>query len=278
MLPALAVLGVFTFYPLVFGIIISLYDYSVVGQAHFVGLENFARMFQDEYFWVAMGNSLKYLLVVPPIQVFSILLAILVNRKVRGIGVFRVSYYVPVVTSMVAVAIIWSWLFDPKGLINAVLIGLGLSERGVNWLLDPRWALWVVMFVTLWKGLGYYMMIYLAGLQVIPTELEEAAAIDGATRWQVLRKVTVPLLKPSIILCSIISAKEALRTFDEVFVMTNGGPVNSTLVMGLKIYDQAFNRFEFGYAAALGIALAVVIGVLTVINFKVLGRGGVDYY
>src|SRR3989304_1947054 len=209
MLPALVLLGVFTFYPVGFGTVLSLFAYNLrtllgMEPARFIGLEHFRALWSDRFFWIALSNSVKYILVVPILQFSSILLAIAVNRRLRGIAWFRAAYYLPVITSIVVVGLLWRWLYEQDGIINYVLLALGLIERPISWLGNPDLALYSVMFVTFWKGLGYYMVIYLAGLQTISPEYEEAAMIDGAGRWQVFRHVTLPLLRPSVLAVGIM--------------------------------------------------------------------------
>lgn len=283
LLPALLMLAVFTFYPVGFGTVLSLYSYNLrtlIGMeaARFVGFDHFRHIWSDRFFWIAMGNSVKYILVVPVIQICSILLAIAVNRRLRGITWFRAAYYIPVITSMVVVGLIWRWLYEQDGIINYVLLSLGIIDRPISWLGNPSLALYSVMFVTLWKGIGYYMVIYLAGLQAISPEYEEAAMIDGAGRWQVFRHVTLPLLRPSILVASTISTMAAMKVFEEVYVMTGGGPMFRTFTMFLYIFDVGFQRFDFGYAAALALVLAAGIMVLSALNFFVFRRGGYEYY
>lgn len=277
-LPAMAVLIVFQFYPIVWGIPLAFTDYSVVGATHWIGLQNFTQAFQDPVFWISMKNSLLYVVVVPPLQLLSILLAVLINRKIRGITVFRTLYYIPVVTSMVAVAITWNWLYSQQGILNYILEQLHIISKGIDWLNTPGLSLYMVMVVTAWKGLGYYMLIYLAGLQAIPAELIEAAKIDGAGRARVIRHITFPLLTPFILLCSIISVMGAIRVFDEVFVMTNGGPADMTNVSSLYIYQQAFQNFQFGYAAAVGLIVGFVVWIFTVLSFWINRRSGASHY
>ncbi|NLJ86989.1 MAG: sugar ABC transporter permease [Firmicutes bacterium] len=278
LLPAFVFLGIFTFYPMVRGLIASFHEWSVLAPPRYLGLDNFREALSDPYFKIAMTNSIKYLLIVPVIQVLSIALAVLVNREIPGVGFFRAAYYLPVVTPMVTVAITWGWIFDSSGVLNYILLSLGLIKEPISWLVNAKTALGSVMFVTMWKGLGYYMVMYLAGLQSIPKELEEAAVIDGANGWQVIRHVTMPLLRPSILICSTLSAMAALRVFDEVFVMTQGGPMGKTLVAGLYIYQQAFESYRFGYAAAVSLILGIVVMIFTVINFRAMSRGGLRYY
>jgi len=283
MLPALVLLGVFTFYPVGFGTVLSLFAYNLrtllgMEPARFIGLEHFRALWSDRFFWIALSNSLKYILVVPVLQFSSILLAIAVNRRLRGIAWFRAAYYLPVITSIVVVGLLWRWLYEQDGIINYMLLALGLIERPISWLGNPDLALYSVMFVTFWKGLGYYMVIYLAGLQTISPEYEEAALIDGAGRWQVLRHVTLPLLRPSVLVASTISTIAALKIFEEVYVMTGGGPIFRTFTMFFYIFDVGFQKFDFGYAAALAVVLAVGIMILSALNFAVFRRGGFEYY
>lgn len=278
LLPALVLLAVFTFYPVVFGTVLSLFDYNVITPPRFVGAANFQALWGDRYFWTALRNSLVYLAVVPVLQLGSIILALWVRRPLRSIAWFRAAYYVPVITSIVVVGLVWRWLYDDAGLINYLLLRLGIAHAPVHWLTDPRLALYAVMLVTLWKGLGYYMVIYLAGLEAIPPEFDEAAAIDGAGPVARLFRVTIPLLRPSILLASTISAIAALRVFEEVYVMTGGGPVFSTYTLFYYMFDQAFNALHLGYAAAVGVVLAAVTIVLSVANFRLLQQGGLSYY
>lgn len=274
--PALLLLAVFTVYPIVWGTLLSLFHYNIVSPPRFAGLANYLRLLHDPKLWIAMQNSLLYLLVVPVIQAASIGLAILVNRELRGIALFRACFYVPVITSIVVVAIIWRWILGDKGLVNGLLGVLRLGE--VHWLTSPAVALLAVMFVTFWKGLGYYMVIYLAGLANIPPELEESARIDGATCWQTLRHVTLPLLKPSIALCSIISSIAALKVFGEIFVMTEGGPLFATTTMVYYIYEEAFTKLHLGYASTLAVVLAVMIGIFSYFNVRFFREGGLEAY
>ncbi|MBI2265457.1 MAG: sugar ABC transporter permease [Armatimonadetes bacterium] len=266
--PALLFLLVFTFYPTIWGILLSFFDYNMLRTLDdgtlappvFVGVSNFERIFRDPYFYIALKNSLLYLLVVPVIQLLSIGLAMAVNRPMRLITFFRASYYVPVITSIVVVGISWKWLFRSDGLINVLLQKTPLLHGSVGWLTDRNIALFSVMFVTLWQGLGYYMVLYLAGLQSIPAEYEEAARLDGASPFRVFAKITLPLLKPTVALCSIISCISALKVFGEIYVMTEGGPEYSTLTLVYYIFGKAFNEFQMGYASALAAVLAVFVG------------------
>lgn len=280
-IPGFVLMVVFIFFPILFGVPLAFTNYSVVDEMKWVGLKNFKRAFNDPVFIKAIWNSIIYIVVVPVIQILSILMAILVNNTLRGVQFFRVAYFVPVVTSMVAAAIAWRWMFQGNGVLNYFLQSAGLISKPISFLAEADWALIAIMCVTIWKGLGYYMMIYLAGLQSIPTEMQEAARIDGAGRAKVIWYVTIPLLKPFVLLCSLISMMSAIRVFDEVYVMTTpqpGGPFNATMTTAVYTYEKAFKDFNFGYAAALGLIVSVIIMVISIIMFKYGKKGGVNYY
>ncbi|MCM3749965.1 sugar ABC transporter permease [Paenibacillus pasadenensis] len=278
MAPGLLVITVFVLFPIVYSIPLSLTNYSVLGETRFIGLDNFTKAFRDDDFLISLYNSVLYIMVVPVLQLLSILMAILVNSRIPGIKAFRAAYYIPVVTSMVAVALMWNWLLSQNGVVNYILISLGLTDEKIGWLTTSSTALYVLMFITLWKGLGYYMMLYLAGLQSIPADLYEAAIMDGASQSQRIRHITIPLLRPYIFFCSLISLMGAIRVFDEMFVLTNGGPGTATLTSSLYIYQQGIAKFDFGYASALGLIVSVIIGALSVLLFRFNRRGGVNPY
>jgi putative chitobiose transport system permease protein len=283
--PALLILLVFTFYPMVCGVSLAFTEFSLLRHSQdgqlvmprLVGLQNFLKLWVDPYFWKALLNSLQYLLVVPVIQILSIGIAVLVDKPFPGRQLFRTAFYIPVITSVVVVGITWNWVFRSDGLANYLLGLLGLGPIG--FLTDPRFALYSIMFVTLWQGLGYYMILYLAGMQSIPPELEEAARLDGASSWDVFWHVTVPMLKPTVALCTIISCISALKVFGEIFVMTpQGGPNQSTLTMVYYIYQKGFEDFDMGYSAAIALVLAGVVAVISWINVRYFKEGGLTSY
>ena len=274
MAPALILLILFVFVPIIGSLPLAFFDYSGIGETSFTGLDNFKRLFDDSQFRIAMLNSVLFIVVVPPIQILSIMLAVLVNQKLPGIGFFRVLYYIPVVTSMVAVSIIWGFLFDPNGVINIALMEWKVISQPLGFLQSTSTAMLCVMFITVWQGLGYYMMLYLAGLQSIPAELEEAAHIDGANKLVALIKIKMPLLKPYIWFCTLNSIISAVGVFDVVFVLTQGGPNNSTMVINYYSYYKAFNDYEFGYSAAVGLVLAVITTILSIVVFAYGKQGG----
>ena len=283
-LPMLALKAVYTFWPILFGTYLAFTEYNIISPPRWVGLRNFEELFglgafagrgPDRDFWYGLTNSIKYVLVVPVIQVLSIGLAMLVNRQLPAIGLFRTAYYVPVVTSFAVVGLMWNWMYNQYGPVNFILTRLGLMnpDNPTNLLANPHLALYAVMFVTIWKGLGYYMVLYLAGLQSIDRSLEEAAVIDGASRAQVFWNITLPGLRPTILVCSLLSTISAIKVFEEIFVMTSGGPAGSTYTAMYFVYAQAFQDFRYGYAAAAGLVIAAVSLIFGLVNFR-LTRGG----
>lgn len=274
MAPAIIMLIVFVFAPIIGSLPLMFYDYSVMGETKFIGLDNFKRAFSDPEFFTSIINSIIFVAVVPVIQLLSILLALLVNRKLKGISVFRTLIYIPVITSMVAVSIIWGFLFDPSGAVNTVLQNMGIISEPLGFLSDGKTAMICIMFITVWQGLGYYMMLYLAGLQSIPKELEEAATVDGANKFRILVKIKMPLLKPYIWFCSLTSIISAVGVFDVVYVLTQGGPNNATLVINYYSFKKAFTDFQFGYSAAIGAVQAVITSILSIIVFVYGKKGG----
>ncbi|WP_446684558.1 carbohydrate ABC transporter permease [Cyanobacterium sp. HL-69] len=266
--PALIVLTLIVFYPAIqaFSLSFSSYGYDLTQPPEWVGLQNFERLVQDELFRKTLLNSLLYMVgVVPALVILPLFLAIAVNQKLKGINWFRAAYYTPVVISMVVAGIAWKALYWSNGIFNQIWLGLGFSS-GLPWLTSPDWAIWSVMVVTIWKGLGYYMVIYLAGLQSIPAELYEAGAIDGSDGWQKHFDITIPLMKPYIFLVAVISALSATKVFEEVFLLTQGGPRNSSKTVVYYIYEKAFQELDINYASAMGLVLFMAILVLSIAN------------
>jgi putative chitobiose transport system permease protein len=273
LLPAVVLFALFYVWPLVTTIQLSFYKYNVVTPARWVGLANFTQLIHDPLFWQSLGNSLLYTLGAIPFGVIlPLLLAVLVNRRIRGIGVYRLIYYLPVVTMTVAVSIAWEFVFNRRGALNWLLTSLGVINQPVNWLLDPRFALWALVVVAGWQNMGYFMMIFLAGLQSIPSELYDAAAVDGCNGWRRLWYITVPLLRPYIAVCLILTCLGAMQTFTTIYVMTQGGPDNATTSLGYYIWQQAFQNFNMGYANAMGIAFWLILIVMSLINFRLTAR------
>ena len=271
LLPALAVLGIAVFYPAfqAFSLSFTQYDLDLTQAPQWVGLKNFQKLFNDKVFWQTIRNTFLYLIGVVPILVIVPLgLAILVNQKLRGIRWFRIAYYTPVIISMVVAGIAWKALYASDGILNQLLKLVGLTD-GIPWLTSPDLALWSVMLVTIWKGLGYYMVIYLAGLQGIPVDLYEAAAIDGSDGWQKHWDITIPLMRPYLSLVAVISSISAMKVFEEVYIMTQGGPLNHSKTVVYYVYEKAFQDLEINYASAIGLVLFLFILILSIINLKI---------
>ncbi len=269
LLPALIALSISVFWPALQAFYLSFTSFGIdlTTAPTWVGGKNIQRLLHDPVFWQTVANSLLYLVgVVPVLTVTPLLLAILVNRSLPGMHWLRLAYYSPVVISMVVAGIAWRWLFAESGLLNQILVSLGISKEGIPWLTSPSLALTSVMVVTLWKGIGYYMVIYLAGLQAIPQELYEAAAIDGADDWRRHWHITIPLMRPYGVLVVIISAISATKVFEEVYIMTQGGPRNSSKTVVYYIYEQAFEKLEISYACATGLILFLAILLLSALR------------
>lgn len=249
------------------------YEYDLTQAPTWVGLANFEALLQDQVFWQTLGNTLLYLIcVVPLLAIAPLGLAILVNQTLPGIHWFRTAYYTPVIISMVVAGIAWRWLYAQNGLLNQLLAQLGWIDGAIPWLTSPDFALFSVMAVTVWKGLGYYMVIYLAGLQGISVDLYEAAALDGSDGWGKHWDITIPLMRPYILLVGVISAISATKVFEEVYIMTQGGPLNSSKTIVYYLYERAFQDLEISYACTIGLVLFILIFSLSIINLK-LGQG-----
>ncbi|PPS45814.1 carbohydrate ABC transporter permease [Chroococcidiopsis sp. TS-821] len=275
LLPALLILGLTVFWPALQAFYLSFtrYEYDLTQPPQWIGWENFQRLWNDAVFWQTLGNTLLYLVcVVPVLAIAPLALAILVNQKLRGMHWFRAAYYTPVVISMVVAGIAWRWIYDGNGLLNQIIRQVGLSEKGIPWLTSPQWALFSVMAVTVWKGLGYYMVIYLAGLQAIPADLYEAAAIEGSDGIRKHWDITVPLMRPYIVLVAVISAISATKVFEEVYIMTQGGPRNSSKTIVYYLYEQAFRNLEMSYACTIGLVLFLGILGLSILNLKLTNQ------
>ncbi|CAM2803191.1 carbohydrate ABC transporter permease [Janthinobacterium lividum] len=255
--PALLLLAAFSFWPVGYGSVLAFTDYSLIRETRFVGLDNFRYIFNNEMFVSGLKNSLMFLLMVPFVQVGAIVLAVLVNNRLPGIRLFRAAFYVPVVTTVSVVGIMWGFMFHEQGALNYVMMTLKLVNAPVGWLSNDSLALFAVMFVTLWRGLGWYMVMYLAALQSIPSDMQEAAMLDGANRWQRFWKITVPMLRPTIMLCSILSVLAALKAYQEVDVLTQGGPMNSTFTALYYAYDQGLKHLKLPRALAASFVVSL---------------------
>jgi putative chitobiose transport system permease protein len=272
--PALILIGVFILYPILSVIYYSFTEYDISRPPVWIGLENYQKLIGDPTFWLALTHSIVYLIVTPILIVLSIGLAIIVNRQLRGIHVFRALFYVPAVSGSIAIGISWRWLFDTNGLINSALLSLGIVQEPIQWLAEPAAVLPIAMLLTIWAGVGYYSVIFLAGLQNISEDLYDAAVIDGCTDLQKHRHVSVPGLRPQIVFVTVISSLAALKVFDEIYVLTNktGGILDSGTTVVFFLWEQAFRLTHAGYASAIAIVLLLITLVFSIVNVRLLDR------
>ena len=265
-LPALVLLCVFFFIPFIQTIVISLKDYSNdLYNPVFAGLNNYYSIMHSKEFFTSLLNTFLFLvMVVPFLAVFPLIVAIFINQKIKGISLYKVLIYLPVVVSIVVVAIAFKWLYAQDGILNYFISSIGLKPIG--WLTDTRFAMAAVAIVTIYKGIGYYMMIYLSALIGVPKDLYESSEVDGANEFYKHLTVTIPHLMPTIALVVTVSSISALKVFAEIYVMTKGGPLNSTKTMVYYIYERAFENLDLSMASCASVVLLLVILVFSVIN------------
>ena len=276
--PALIALGLFFFLPVAAALILSFTDFDIyavadIGNLRFVGLDNYIHLLETPLFWKALGNTAWFVLLGVPLSIMMSLAAALLldNKLARFKGFFRTVYFAPVVTTLVAVAVIWRYLLHTKyGLVNWALGGIGIGP--IDWLGDPHWSMPAIVLFAVWKNFGYNMIIILAGLQTIPEELHEAARIDGANAFQRLRHVTLPGLAPVLLVVSILTMAGYFQLFAEPYVMTQGGPVESTVSILYFMYEQGFRWWNLGFASAIAFVLFLVMFALTLVQLKVSER------
>lgn len=274
--PALLIIAVFLLYPVVAVVYYSFTDFSIATPPVWIGLRNFKELASDTIFRQALLHSFEYLIVTPILIVLCIILAIVVNRKLPGINAFRAMYYIPVISGSIAVGIAWRLMLDTNGLLNSLLISMGVLKDPIQWLAEPAYTLPIAMLLTIWMGLGYYMMIFLAGLQNIPEELYDAAVIDGCNPLQKHFYISIPALRPQITLVLVVSSLAALEVFNEIFVLTGGlgGILNSGVTIVFYLWRQAFRLQHAGMASAIAIVLMVITLIFSIFNIRMLERGG----
>jgi multiple sugar transport system permease protein len=278
--PALAAIGVFFFLPVAAAFILSFTDFDIYAlasfdNARFVGIRNYMQLLEDPLFWTALKNTAYFLVVGGPLSIaVSLGAALLVHsRLARWKPVFRFVYFAPVVTTLVAVAIVWRFIYHPRfGLLNYALSFVGIGP--IDWLGDPSWAMPAIILLAVWKNFGYNMIIFIAGLQNIPDSLYEAASIDGAGGWQQFWRITVPMLAPTSLFITIITMIGYFQLFAEPYVMTQGGPMKSTLSIVLLMYEQGFRWWNMGYAAALAFVLFAFILAGSLLQSRLQRREG----
>ncbi len=272
--PALTAIFTFLFIPVLVAFLMSFTDFDIYAladfsTARFIGLKNYISLLNDPLFWQSLLNTFYFVLVAGPLNVgIALGAALLLNsRLVRFKAVFRLVYFLPVITTLVAIAIVWRFIYHPRfGILNYLLGFLGLNP--IDWLGDPLWAMPAIILMSVWKNFGYNMIIYLAGLQNIPDALYEAASIEGANAWQTFWRITFPMLAPTTIFVGIITMIGFFQLFTEPYVMTQGGPVNKTLSIVLYMYQEGFRWWHMGYAAAIAFVLFVIIFIFTLLQLR----------
>jgi multiple sugar transport system permease protein len=272
LLPNFVLVLLFTLAPTAAGLVLSFTEWDIISPAKLVGVDNFTRLATDAEFWIALRNTLIYTVVSVPVgMALSLALALLLNLRLPGTIIYRTVLFIPVVMSGVLVSLTWRWLFNPDyGPINYTLSLMGI--RGPNWLSDLRWALPAIMIVTIWKNLGYNMVLFLAALQDVPAEYYDAARIDGANAWREFRYITWPLISPATFFAFIVSMIGSFQVFDIVYMMTRGGPGRATSVMVQYIYENAFQYFKMGYAAAIAMVFFAFILILSLLQWYLRRR------
>lgn len=267
-LPNFIGFGLLTLVPIVVLFYMSFTNWNVFGKADWIGLANFERLIGDGSFRISVVNTLYYsVLHIPLTIVVSLSLALLLNNKLRGVAFFRTAAFFPYITSIVAIAVVWNLLFSPEyGPINEFLRFIGI-QNPPGWLTSPEWAMPAVVIVSTWRDMGYYMILFLAGLQTVPRELHEAARVDGANVWQRFVNVTLPCLRPTMFFVTVMLTINSFKIFDLILVMTEGGPGQSTLVMSQFIYRKGFEESQFGYASAAAVVLFFMCIIVTILQF-----------
>lgn len=268
LLPWLIGLGIFTIYPFVSSLVLSFTDYNLISAPSFVGFQNYVKLFtSDKEFVNSLLATLKYTVMTVPVQLaFALFVAFILNFKLKGINMYRTAYYIPsILGGNVAVAVLWRFLFSADGLINQAIQFFG--GEPVGWLSDPNAAMFVIALLKVWQ-FGSAMVIFLAALKEIPVELYEAAQVDGAKKWTIFFKITLPLISPTIFFNLVMQMVNALQEFNAPYLITNGGPLKATNLTSLMIYNNAFKFFKMGYASAMSWILFIIIMVLTIILFK----------
>nr|WP_205857258.1 sugar ABC transporter permease [Phytoactinopolyspora endophytica] len=270
-LPCLLLFIAFRFGPAVAGGVLSFTDYTIGADTNWIGLENLRRLNEDPLFWRALRTTLTIALLAVPLSILmSLGMALLVRRAFRGSKLFRSIFFLPVITSLVLAGIVFTWIFSEGGPWTSVMGWLGFADRA--WLSDTTLVIPAIVIVAVWGRFGFGMLILLARLQDVPRELEEAALADGAGAWQRFRYIILPELKPALFFLAVIETTFSFQIFDTVYVMTGGGPANSSYVLVYQLYDQAFRYFDFGYASAIGLALFVMTFIVAMIQRLTLGR------
>ena len=287
LLPAFVILGMFSFYPVVKSVIISFHDWHLLRkEQYFIGFENYQKLLNDKTFLMAISNTFRYVIGFVPISIcLALIIAVLLNSKIRFRGTLRLDYFLPWVTSSVAISMVWRWIYNQHyGLLNMALASIAnfvnsLVEvvtlgnvaqiwefSNINWLMEPRWTIINIVIISVWKSIGYYVVIFLAGLQNVPNDLYEAAEVDGANAWQKFINITIPQLHNTLIFVMISTTILAFKLFDQVKVMTNGGPQNSTMTTMLYAIQQGWAELRIGYASAITVIFFTIVLVISILQ------------
>ncbi len=276
-LPALIIISVFALYPVFYSLRLSLFKWDfIVPNPEFVGTRNFERLFASADFWQVIRNTFYFSFgTVFLIVLFSFVLALILDIKLRGIAFFRALFFTPYLAPMAGVATLWLFMYDPTdGIFNKGLELLGFE--GPKWLMSTEWSMPALIFMKVWKATGYYTVLFLAGLQAVPLELYDAAKVDGAGIWSRIRHITLPLLSPTTLFVIVIAIISSFQDFDQVYVLTRGGPVNSTNVLVYYLYEQAFTLYKVGTGSAVAVVLLVLLLAFTIFQIR-LSRRWVHY-
>jgi len=267
--PTIIGLLLFSAGAVIMSFLISFTKWDVINPPKFIGFQNYLIIFQSELFWKIFGNTFYYVILnVPPSIVIPLIIAVLLNQKLKGINIFRSIYFLPVISSIVAIALVWSWLYNPEfGLINYVLKKF-FNIDGPRWLEDENWAMPAMVIMNVWKSMGYNMVLFLAGLQNIPDSLYEVSEIDGASGIKKFFNITLPLISPTTFFVFIITIISSFQVFEQTYILTKGGPANSTLTLSYYIYQNAFLYLRMGYSSALSYILFGIIFIITLLQFK----------
>jgi len=270
--PYLLFVIIFVLFPVFFCFFLTFHKWNIIAPMKFIGVDNYSRLFHDRLFWKAIGNTVKFLLLHIPLQLsISLFLAYLLNRKLNASSFFRASFFMPVIVSGVVVTILWQQLLGyDTGLINRFLKGVRIGKIG--WLIDPDVAIYSIAVMATWKNVGLYVILFLVGLQTVPPQYYEAAKMEGATSWQQFYDITLPSINPTIFMVVILSTTGEFSLFIQPYIMTGGGPLNTTLSAVLYIYKQAFQYYNMGYSATLGFFYAIIIMTVVVLQKKLIEK------
>lgn len=270
--PYLVNVVLFVLFPVFFCLFLTFNSWNIIGPIRFIGIDNYVRLFNDRLFWKAIANTLKFLLLHIPLQLFvSLFLAYLLNQQIKAVSVFRASFFMPVIVSGVVITILWQQLLGyDTGLINRMFVMIGLHK--VGWLVNPDVAIYSIAMMATWKNVGLYVILFLVGLQTVPPQYYEAAKLEGASRWQQFYHITLPMINPTIFMVVILSTIGGFSLFIEPYVMTGGGPMNMTLSAVLYIYKQAFQFYNMGYSSTLGFFYAILIMTVVVLQKKFIEK------